>query len=156
MCTVRCGDRLLGYFWVVKIWSAKLWSSFHCVGGVFLGSQNSKCQVLANFSFSGGWGGGGVFFGSQNSKCQVLAKFSFSGGGGGAGSGQLFIGGGEVFLGSENSKYQVLANFSLGGGRASLLLKNRVFLAKWAKYSGSLACCCITDSLSHTTCVETN
>ena len=40
---------------------------------VFLGSQNSKCQVQAKFQ----WGGGGVFLGSQNSKCQVLAKFQF-------------------------------------------------------------------------------
>ena len=48
--------------------------------GVFLGSQNSKCQVLDNFSFSAGGGGrrgGGVFLGSQNSKCQVLDNFSF-------------------------------------------------------------------------------
>ena len=36
-------------------------------GGVFLDSQNSKCQVLANFSFSGVGRGGGVFLGSQNS-----------------------------------------------------------------------------------------
>ena len=40
-------------------------------GGVFLGSQNSKCQVLANFSFSTG-----SSCGSQNSKCQVLVNFS--------------------------------------------------------------------------------
>ena len=26
--------------------------------GVFLGSQNAKCQVLASFSFGGGGGGG--------------------------------------------------------------------------------------------------
>ena len=37
-----------------------------------------------------------------------------------------------------------------GGGRAE------VFLPIWSKISGSLACLCITDSLSHTTYVETN
>ena len=42
---------------------------------LILGSQNSKCQLLANFSFSGR---GGVFLGSQNSKCQLLVNFSFA------------------------------------------------------------------------------
>ena len=31
-----------------------------------------------------------------------------------------------------------------------------MFCAIWSKISGSLACLCITDSLSHTTYVETN
>ena len=31
-----------------------------------------------------------------------------------------------------------------------------VLLRIWSKISGSLACLCITDSLSHTTYVETN
>ena len=61
------------------------------------------------------------------------------------------------FLGSQNSKCQVLANFSFPGGReGGSLLKNRVFLVKWAKNTGSLTCSCIADSLSHSTFVETN
>ena len=40
-------------------------------GGVFWGSHNSKCQVLAKFQF----GGEGD---SEKPKCQVLAKFQFS------------------------------------------------------------------------------
>ena len=44
-----------GYSWVVKTQSAKSWPNFNFqVGAVFLGSQNSKCQVLAKFQFSGG------------------------------------------------------------------------------------------------------
>ena len=58
--------------------------SFWLGEGVFLGSQNSKCQVLANFHF--GWGRV-LFLGSQNPKCQVLANFfhfrEFGGRGGG-------------------------------------------------------------------------
>ena len=53
-------------------------------GGVFLGSQNTKCQGLPKFEL----GGGGGFLGSQNSNCQDLPKFELGGG----------------FLGSKNSK----------------------------------------------------
>ena len=93
-------------------------------GGEFLGSQNSKCQVLAKFQFSGGGGyswvvkthstkswpnfnlRGGLFVGSQNSKCQVLTKFQFSSGGRG------------VFLGSQNSGASPgqISIFKGGGG----------------------------------------
>ena len=41
-------------------------------GGVFWGSQNSKCQVLSKFQWGGG--GVGVNWGSQNPKYQVLAS----------------------------------------------------------------------------------
>ena len=96
---------------VVKTQSAKFWPSLHW--GVFLCSENSKCQVLAKFSF---WG---VFLGSQNSKWQVLAKFSWGGGG--------------VFLGSQNSKCQVLATFSFSEGEGySLVVKTQS-----AKFFGS-------------------
>ena len=43
-----------------------------------------------------------------------------------------------------------------GGGVFSTKFQNRVFLPIWSKNSGSQACLCITDSLSHTTYVETN
>ena len=43
-----------------------------------------------------------------------------------------------------------------GGGCSGPKSQNRVFLPILSKNSGSLACLCITDSLSHTTYVETN
>ena len=49
--------------------------------GVNWGSQNSECQVLSAFQFSGWRWGKGVNWSSQNSKCQVLSKFQFGGGG---------------------------------------------------------------------------
>ena len=44
------------YSWVIKTQNAKSWLNLDFQGGgeeegVFLGSQNSKCQVLTNFSF---------------------------------------------------------------------------------------------------------
>ena len=56
--------------------------------------------------------------------------------------------GGSV-LESQNPKCQDLPKFQLIFGRG-------VFWRIWSKISGSLACLCITDSLSHTTYVETN
>ena len=92
-------------------------SIFHLGEGVFLGSQNSKCQDLPKFQFSGG---------GEGYSCQDLPKFQ---------SGVLW-----------------------GGGGGNRQVKNRVFLAIWSKNSGSLACLCITDRLSHTRSmyVETN
>ena len=47
--------------------------------------------------------------------------------------------------------------FHFQGGRGVFLASQEwALLVKWAKSSGSLACSCIADSLSHTTCVETN
>ena len=65
---------------------------------------------------------------------------------------------GGVFLDSQNSNCQGVAKFSLGG-RDSWVVKMRIgILGKLSKnfampYSGTP---CIADSLSHTTCVETN
>ena len=67
-------------------------------GGVFLGSQNSKCQDLPKFQF-----GGGVFLGSQNSKCQDLPKFQLGGGG-------------RLFLGSQKCHNLPKFQFSVGWG----------------------------------------
>ena len=49
-------------------------------------------------------------------------------------------------------------NFNFGGGGGVLEPNSRtgVLLRIWLKKSGSLACLCITDSLSHTMYVETN
>ena len=43
----------------------------------------------------------------------------------------------------------------LRGGVDWIKFQNRVLLPIWSKNSGSLPCLCITDSLSHTTYVET-
>ena len=46
--------------------------------------------------------------------------------------------------------------FSGGGGEMKPNFTSGVKWGTWSKNSGSLACLCITDSLSHTTYVETN
>ena len=99
--------------------------------------QNSKCQDLPKLQ----WGGGGVVP-SQNSKCQDMTKFQFSGGEGGCSAKSKLKGQRKICL-----------NFNFFVFRTKF--QNRVFLPIWSKNSGSLACLCITDSLSHTY-VETN
>ena len=75
MRTVRWSDRLHGYFWVVKIWSAKFSPTFHWGGGgVFLGSETQSAKFWPTFHFLEG---GGVFMGSQNSKLKVLANLHY-------------------------------------------------------------------------------
>ena len=106
---------------------------------------NSKCQDLLEFQFSGG--GGQVFCPSQNLKCQDLPKFQFPGEG--------------VFCPSQNSKCQDLANFSFRGGGGGGVFCPRTGCSRQFEQkiclvmplSGNL---CITNSLSHTTYVETN
>ena len=73
-----------------------------------MGTQKSKCQILAKFSLGVG-GGYSLVVKTQSAK--FWPSFHFRGEGV-----WPTIHGGEVFLGSENSKYQVLANFSLGRG----------------------------------------
>ena len=132
---------------------------------VFLGSQNSKCQVQAKFQ----WGEGGYswvvktqsakswpnfnFFWRESQNLEVPSPGQISMGGGNwvvktklkvPSYGQIEIGGG-VFLGSQNSKVPSSGQLFIGGG-GGILLKSRVFLGKWSKNSGSLACSCIADS----------
>ena len=107
----------------VKTESAKICLDFNLGGGgewYSLPSQNSKCQDLPRFQFSGG-GGGGRWYSlpSQNSKCQDLPKFQFWGEGGSV------------------PRVGALSDFL-------------------TKFSTTPASYCITDSLSHTTYVETN
>ena len=66
--------------------------------------------------------------------------------------------GGGVFCSSQNSKRQDLAKFSFGGGEVLYQIPEQGVLANLSTnfawpLSGSP---CITDSLSHTTYVETN
>ena len=148
----------------VKTQSAKICLNFNFQGGV-LGSQNPKCQDLPKFQFSGG-----VFWEVKTQSAKICLNFNFQGG----------------VLGSQNPKCQDLPKFQLGGGglwlfwevktqSAKICLnfhfwgrgvlepnpRTGVFWRIWSKTIGSmcfgsLACWCITDSLSHTTYVETN
>ena len=89
-----------------------------------------------------GNGGGGVLpkvrfgIGEENWSLEIL------------GGGCVFCQGSDLDLGK---KIRVLG----GGGVFCTKFQNRVFLPIWSKNSGSPACLCITDSLSHTTYVET-
>ena len=54
-------------------------------GGVFLATQNSKCQVLTKFSLGGGGGGGGWYswqLKTQSPKSWPTFHFRVGGGGG--------------------------------------------------------------------------
>ena len=72
---------------------------------------------------------------TEKSKCQDLPKFQFSGGG--------------EYSETEKSKCQDLPKFQFSGGGG-------VNCRIWTKISTTPAGSCITDSLSHTTYVETN
>ena len=88
----------------------------------------------------------GVFLTTQNSKSQVLVKFPFSRGGGEGG-----------ILGYSELKVSSLGQISIFVGRGLFLTTlELILLAKWIINSGSPTCSCITDSVSHTMCVETN
>ena len=124
----------------------------------------SKSQDLPKFQFSGG--GGGVFCNWKYSKSQDLPKFQFSGGGGYSVTENTqspkiclnfnFRGGGGVFCNWKYSKSQDLPKFQFSGGGGILYYRIGVFCRIWTKFSTTPAGSCITDSLSHTTYVETN
>ena len=143
-------------------------------GGVLCQVKTQSSKICLIFNFGGGEGVGGVGVGgggvgtlpSQNSKFQDLPKFQFSGGGG--------------TLPSQNSKFQDLPKFQFwgwgvlcqvktqsskiclnfnfhGGGGYSTVLRvghSQNFEPKFTVQPET--CLCITDSLSHTTYVETN
>ena len=92
-------------------------------------------------------GSGGVLRSSQNSNYQDLPKFQFFGGG--------------VLWSSQNSKCQDLPKFQFSGGGgefSDLKFQRGVFWRIWTQIycAYTETCLCITDSLSHTMCVETN
>ena len=134
-------------------------------GGCSGKSKLKSAKICLNFI---GGGEGGVVLGSQNPKCQDLPKFQFLGGGEfwevktqSAKICPNFIGGGVFW--EVKPKVPRSAQISMGGGGGCSGTKSqkRVFWRIWLKISGSmcfgsLACWCITDSLSHTTYVETN
>ena len=130
-----------------KLWSFQIWS-FPKGGGYSQPSQNSKCQDLPKFQFSGGGGEGRYSQPSQNSKCQDLPKFQFWGEGGtlsqvktqsakiclnfnfrgrGRGEGR---GRGRYSQPSQNSKCQDLPKFQFWGGEGGTLSQVKTQSAK--------------------------
>ena len=125
--------------------------NFNLGGGEYSGVRTekySKCQDLLKFQVSGGYSGVRT---KKYSKCQDLLKFQFSGGGEGG-----------LYTGLKYSKFQYLPKFQFrGGGGLWSEIPERGFLEKldtnftvWGYCTQT--CLCITDSLSHTTYVETN
>ena len=114
-------------------------------------TEKSKCQDLPKFEFSGERGRGGILkLKSQSGK--ICPNFNFRGGGGGGGVG------GILKLKSQSAKISDNFHFQGGGEEGILKLYFRigVFCRIWTKISTTPAGSCITDSLSHTTYVETN
>ena len=95
-----------------------------------------SAKICLNFNW-------GVSYSSENPKCQDLPKFKFEGRGC------------SVVVKTQSAKICLNFHF-LGGGLFCTKSQNRVFLSIWSKNSASLDCLCITDSLSHTTYLETN
>ena len=69
---------------------------------------------------------------------------------------EFFILGGGVFLGKAGLGLWEQFQFSGGRGVLCKIPEQGCFGEIWSKFSGSLAGWCITDSLLHTTYVETN
>ena len=112
----RKGGRGILDYSKLKVQGAKIWPNFHFRGwgGLFLTTQNSKCQDLTKFSLGGG---GGVFLTTQNSKCRDLTKFSFWWEG--------------LFLTTQNSKCQrsdQIFHFQVGGIQNSAKRFDQIFI----------------------------
>ena len=127
-----------GVFWDTRIWT--LWQ--FPFGGVF---WDTRIWTLTIFIWGGILGhsdldsltifiGEGVFW---DTRVWTLWQFSLGG-----------------ILG--HSDLDTLTIFIGGGVFCTKLLQNRVFCGIWTKISTTPAGSCITDSLSHTTYVETN
>ena len=98
----------------------------------------TKCQDLPKFQFSGG----GVFC---NWKVKVPRFLT------------IFISGGGGILQLKSQSAKISDNFHFrGGGGGILYCRIGVNCRIWTKFSTTPAGSCITDSLSHTTYVETN
>ena len=111
---------------------------FHFQGGVFwVSSDFNSGKKVRVFLFRGG-----VFWVSSDlNSGKKVRVFHFQ-------WGVFWV---RSDLDSEN-------NFNFGGGGVlwNQILEQGCSTEIWSKISGSLAGCCITDSLSHTTYVETN
>ena len=110
-------------------------------GGYSETEKSQSAKICLNFNFRGG-GGNSETEKSQSAKICLIFNF--------------FWGGGY----SETEKSQsakICLNFNFfWGGRGILNFRIGVFCRIWTKFSTTPAGSCITDSLSHTTYVETN
>ena len=105
--------------------------------------KSQSANISDNFHFRGGRGGG-VICTWKMTKCQDLPKFQFLGGGGVICNWKVKV---PIFL---------TIFISGGGGGGILYCRIGVNCRIWTKFSTTQAGSCITDSLSHTTYVETN
>ena len=140
-------------------------------GGVFWNWKVTKCQDLLKVEFSlcvCVWGGYSATEKSQSANICLKLNFPWGGGYSETEKSQSaniclklnFPLGGEggVFWNWKVTKCQHLlkVEFSWGGGILKLSWRIGVFCRIWTKFSTTPAGSCITDSLSHTTYVETN
>ena len=109
--------------------------------------KSQSAKICLNFNFQGG---GGYSETEKSQSAKICLNFNFWGGGvGGWGLGGI--------LKLKVTKCQDLPKFQfLGGGGGILNFRIGVFCRIWTKFSTTPAGSCITDSLSHTTYVETN
>ena len=136
----KCQDLPKFPFWVVGGWCSGKSKYSKCQdlskfpwGGVLESQNTQSTKICLNYHFGGE---------SKYSKCQDLPKVQFLGG---------------CVLESQNTQSaKIWLNFIGGGGVLEPNPRTGVFWRICSKISGSLACWCITDSLSHTTYVETN
>ena len=121
-----------GVFWncISETLRLGLYDNFHFRGWGY--SETLRLGFYDNFHF---WGGRGVFW---NSQTWTLWQFSFWGGY------------------SETLGLGLSDNFHFRGGILKLYFRMGGFCRIWTKISTTPAGSCITDSLSHTTYVETN
>ena len=124
-------------------------------------SYHFQSKNLPEFQFSGEWGG--VFWNWKVKVTRSLTIFIFGGGGilklksqsAKISDNFHFQGGGGILkLRSQSAKISDNFHFQ-GGGILKLYFRIGVFCRIWTKISTTPAGSCITDSLSHTTYVET-
>ena len=104
------------------------------MGGGNLQLKSQSAKISDNFPL------GGVFCNWKITKYQEMPKFQWGGG----------------YSATEKSKCQDFWQFSFSGGGGILYCRIGVNCRIWTKFSTTPAGSCITDSLSHTTYVETN
>ena len=134
--------------------------NFGGAGGYSVTENTQSPKICLNFNFLGGKG---VFCNWKYSKSQDLPKFQFFGGGYSVTENTQspkiclnfnFQGGGYSVTENTQSP-KICLNFNFRGGGGILFYRIGVFCRICTKFSTTPAGSCITDSLSHTTYVET-
>ena len=112
---------------------------FQFLGGILCQVKTQSTKICLNFNFRGGRGVGGTLCQVKTKSAKICLNFNFRGGG--------------YSLPSQNLKCQDLSKFQFWvGGSVPRLGAPSEF---WTKFPTTPASYCITDSLSHTTYVET-